>query len=180
MQASNTPLAPAQFTRERPRPWLLPTNERARWSTIIQQDYFCSGVRCLSIKHCLHGCSASARLRLSQSCTAVSHEVLFTHPHLHFSFLFLCVSHFHQCLKVLLPYSDLLSFTGFSPDESLTHRILLASASRRTWLKTTNNDISHPHPSFIFSIYLLLFNKLSCTYLSCSLFFSSVLRIQAS
>lgn len=119
---SATTLAPMQFTEERPCPWLLPANEQGWWvlsySKTISADQFI--VCCLSA-YWLHRSSASARQRPSQSCTAVSREVLFTRLHLYFSFLFLRMSYCQRCLKVLLPYSDLLSFTGFSPDESLTH-----------------------------------------------------------
>lgn len=79
---------------------------------LILQDYLCR----VLVVYCtlfIWG-SISDRLRLSQSCAEVSCEVLFTHFSLHFSFLFLWVSDFHQCLKVLLSFSDLLSFTGLS------------------------------------------------------------------
>lgn len=101
MCAFATPLALIQFTAERPRPGCSqPMSEHGGvllYSKTISADKF-------FVSHHLHRGSPSARLRLSQSWTAVSLEVLFIH--LYFSFLFLSMSHLYSCLKVLLPYSD--------------------------------------------------------------------------
>lgn len=176
MQASNTPLAPTHFTPERPRPWLLPTNERTRWSTIIQQDYFCSLVRCLSstaYPEALHQPSWDF-LRAAQQC--LSRSFLPTPTSIsHFSF---CACHTSTsvwrcfCL-ILISYPSQASLPMNLLPIGFSWHLLPGELD---WKPPTM--IFHiPILPLFFSIYLLLFNRLSCTYLSCSLFFSSVLRI---